>query len=161
MLMPSPRDLAIARIRAANNSRQTTPRATTAPAKLPTAPAGPKPRPLHRYGEKRTLAVVVGFIAALVAAGIIYSYSSMSTGPPEKPVKETALQVPAPTRIARILLPGTGPLCREILFDNDTGFFSLERAAACDSAPPAQARSGGSGGGGGFSSFKEAFGRKS
>lgn len=162
--MPSPRDLAIARARAANNSRQLTPRITAAPAKLPVAAksAQSPPGQIHKYAERKTIALVVAFIGALVAAGIVYSYSSMSTGPPGKPVKETTLQAAPSAHIARILLPGTGSMCREILFDNDTGYFSLERPAPCDSAPPAQAKSNGDGGGGsGFSSFKEAFGRKS
>lgn len=136
------------------------PRANTARSTLPAAakPAA-KPR-AHKRGEKKALAGAIAIIGSLVIVGLIYVYSGMSRAPPSPPVVE-ATPPPSPARIARILLPGTGSQCREILFDNDTGYFSLERAVSCDSASSAQAKSfGGGSGNGGFSSFKEAFGRK-
>lgn len=139
------------------------PRANTARSNLP-APVkatAAKPKIPHKRGEKRALFGAVAFIGSLVVAGLVYAYSGMSRAPPEPPVAKTT-PPPAPKRIARILLPGAGTQCREILFDNDTGYFSLERPASCDSASSAQAKSfGGANGNGGFSSFKEAFGRKS
>ncbi len=155
----------MARLKAAMSSPAAVPRANTARSSLPVPvkPAAAKSKPPQKHGEKRTLAAAVAFIGSLVVAGVIYAYSGMSTGPPVPPVVEATPPPPATTRIARILLPGTGSQCREILFDNDTGYFSLARPVSCDSAPSAQAKSfgGGSSGGGGFSSFKEAFGRKS
>lgn len=137
------------------------PRANTARSTLPVSvkPAA-KPK-VHKRGEKKALAGAVTFIGSLVIVGLIYAYSGMSRAPPAAPATE-ATPPPAPARIARILLPGTGSQCREILFDNDTGYFSLERVVSCDSASSAQTKSfGGGSGSGGFSSFKEAFGRKS
>lgn len=139
------------------------PRANTARINLPVPakPAAAKPKVPHKRGEKRALAGAVAFIGSLVIAGLIYAYSGMSRDPPVPPAAE-AIPPPAPKRIARILLPGEGSQCREILFDNDTGYFSLEKPVSCDSAAPtAQTKSFGGSSGGGFSSFKEAFGRKS
>jgi hypothetical protein len=148
----------MARLKAAMSSPAAGPRANTARSTLPvTAKPAPKPR-THKRGEKKALAGAIAIIGSLVIVGLVYAYSGMSREPPAPPVVEAA---PSPARIARILLPGTGSQCREILFDNDTGYFSLERPVSCDSASSAQAKSfGGGSGNGGFSSFKEAFGRK-
>jgi hypothetical protein len=146
-------------MKAAKNLPATAPHANAARNMLPvpTAQARQKPWHPHKHMEKRTIAGAVTFIAALVVGGVIYS--GMATGPPEKPASE-AFVPHAPARIARIMLPGTGPLCREILFDNDTGYFSLEKTVPCNDTGTTQPKSlGGSGGGGGFSSFKGAFGR--
>lgn len=155
--MPSLRDTMMARSRAAQKKPAPSPRSS-----LPVS-AAPKPRPPHKHLEKRTLFGAIGFIVALVATGIVYS--GMAIGPPEP--HKTALPIPAPVRIARILLPGTGAMCREILFDNDTGLFSLEKAVSCDAPSPVQAKVGTENNTSvtqnataGFSSFKGAFGRK-
>ena len=151
----------MARMRAAKKSPAMPARTAAVRTNLPAvlAPSAKKRPPLHKRGEKRALAGAVVFIVALVITGIIYS--GMSTGPPE-PEQQTTQESPAGMRIARILLPGTGSTCREILFDNSTGLFSLEKAVPCDAKAPAQARAGNANGSnGGFSSFKEAFGRKS
>ena len=160
--MPSPRDMLMARTRAAQKTPAASPRTSVARSNLP-VPAPSKPRPPHKRIEKRTLIGAICFIVARGATGSIYS--GMATGPPEP--KQTPLPIPGPMRIARILLPGTGAMCREVLFDNDTGFFSIEKAVSCEAPSPAQARVGtGSNtsltqnGSVGFSSFKDAFGRK-
>jgi hypothetical protein len=150
----------MARLKAAMSSPAAGPRANMARNALP-VPAKPAAKPkAYKRGEKKALAGAVAFIGSLVIVGLIYAYSGMLRGPPAPPVTEAALP-PAPARIARIILPGTGSQCREILFDNDTGYFSLERAVSCDSSSSAASKSfGGGSGNGGFSSFKEAFGRK-
>jgi hypothetical protein len=125
---------------------------------LPVA-AKPAAKPsAHKRGERKALAGAIAIIGSLVVVGLVYAYSGLSREPPPPPVVEATS---SQARIARILLPGTGSQCREILFDNDTGYFSLERPVSCDSASSAPAKPfGGGSGNGGFSSFKEAFGRK-
>ena len=146
MHMPVPRVLPTARTTAAANVTVLKPRA-----KAPRPP--PRLSRQRSYAEKTFISGVVVFIAILLVAGIIYA--GMNASAPESS-DATLQRLPLP-RIARIVLPGPGSMCRELLFDNDTGIFSNDRLRPCDEKPS-------SGTGlptdSGLSSFREAFSKR-
>ena len=96
---------------------------------------------------------MVVFLAMLLGAGTIYV--GLMNGPPATP--ELTLQnLPLP-HMARIILPGPGAMCRELMFDNYTGIFSNDRLRPCDEKPSQTA---GQQGGSGLSSFRNGFNKR-
>ena len=89
----------------------------------------------------------------LVGGGFVYSNVDLSKPEPATGNGGFVIIKGEPTKIARIVTPGPGALCREISFDNETGYFSLEKTIPCDNnfAKGNSQKNG-------FSSFKGAFG---
>jgi hypothetical protein len=121
-------------------------------APLPRSP--PQPWRRHTRSEKHFISGAVVFLAILLAAGILYVGLKDDTS---ASTEATLRTVPLP-RMARILLPGPGSMCREVTFDNDTGIFSNDRLRPCDEKTAASA--GTPGGSSGLSSFREGFSKR-
>jgi hypothetical protein len=114
----------------------------------------------HARERSRHVAYVLlgcGALAVLIGIGMQSGWLPTGFAPPGKlrPAKSDAF---AETRAGQIRMPLRGELCREVVFDNDSGRFTASNTTRCDPAPEEiiELRSGT---GGRLNAIRDSFGR--